>query len=443
MKIWYCATCGYEVESRGRCHRCRQKLVASPLPALEPAAAEDDEVGYRLEGWADRTRGRLIEALVAAGVRHRFEDDELVVGVDDEDRTDALVAEVGEGAADDEVAEDEWEDLGDATAGDAGTDVPGGGAGAGERAEAGDDLRTLWRAASRLRLDPTDMEADGDVAEVSATVFVLDEGPGADPETWAAIGRVTRRLLAALGADEALEDEIRREAAVLATLLGPVVGEGPATTNGASPTPAAAVPAAAGAPVAGTAVAAGPEEAAGDGDGDAAGDGDVDGEGEAVDDGRRLLGGGPETSYEVPGWLPDQRALLSVLLEERAIPHAWDGADLVVPSTDETEVEALFDRVGGVGDPDEEDEARYRALEELFAAVTRLAGAPDDEERSADVLERAGAVEGPTPFGFDDGRWLDLRRRTRTLADALEHGADTDTVAAQAAALRDLLRSLV
>ena len=75
-RIWYCRNCGYEVGSRGRCHLCRERLVASALPEL-PAGEEDDEVGYRLEGWADRERGRLIERLNELEIGHRFEDDEL------------------------------------------------------------------------------------------------------------------------------------------------------------------------------------------------------------------------------------------------------------------------------------------------------------------------------------------------------------------------------
>ena len=34
MKIWYCSNCGYEVTNRGRCHACKERLVASELPQL-------------------------------------------------------------------------------------------------------------------------------------------------------------------------------------------------------------------------------------------------------------------------------------------------------------------------------------------------------------------------------------------------------------------------
>ena len=92
-KIWYCPNCGYEVNSRGRCHSCRSRLVASALPELE-TGDEDDEVGYRLDDWVDRDRGRLIESLNTLEILHRFEDDELVVAADDEARVDDLIAEI-------------------------------------------------------------------------------------------------------------------------------------------------------------------------------------------------------------------------------------------------------------------------------------------------------------------------------------------------------------
>ncbi|MDQ2754525.1 MAG: hypothetical protein M3R71_03140, partial [Actinomycetota bacterium] len=92
-KIWYCPHCGYEVTARGKCHRCKDRLIASPLPELRPAA-DDDEVGYRLEDWTEQARGVLIGELIEAQILHRFEDDELVVSADDEAAVDDLVAEV-------------------------------------------------------------------------------------------------------------------------------------------------------------------------------------------------------------------------------------------------------------------------------------------------------------------------------------------------------------
>src|SRR5579859_3040561 len=98
-RVWYCATCGYEVDGGGRCHRCKERLISSPLAELAEGET-DDEVGYRLTGWEDSQRGELIEALIDNEVRHRFEGDELVVAGDDEAVADEIVAELTARAAD-------------------------------------------------------------------------------------------------------------------------------------------------------------------------------------------------------------------------------------------------------------------------------------------------------------------------------------------------------
>jgi hypothetical protein len=212
-KVWYCANCGYEVNSRGRCHNCGERLVASSLPELE-SGPDDDEVGYRLDMWDDPTRARLIEALINAGVRHRFEEEELVILAVDEAEVDHLVARVTGAVSDsryegyDDRDEEESEQTGDLE-GEEGTAVAG----------------QLYDAAKRLRDDPTDMLADAALSEASVAVFALDYIPGMDEDHLAAVGRVTRRLLGALGADEALEDDIRHQAEVLCRLVAPSAGE--------------------------------------------------------------------------------------------------------------------------------------------------------------------------------------------------------------------------
>ena len=90
----------------------------------------------------------------------------------------------------------------------------------------------LYEAAKRLRDDPTDMQADAALGEASAAVFAVDYLPDMDEDHLAAVGRVTRRLLGALGADEALEDEIRHQAEVLCRLVAPSAGESPGAEAG-------------------------------------------------------------------------------------------------------------------------------------------------------------------------------------------------------------------
>ena len=362
---------------------CRQRLVASPLPQLD-SGSDEDEVGYRLEGWGDRDRGRLIEQLNAHEILHRFEEDELVVEAEDEERVDDLVAvAVLPGDAEALEGGSGWQ------AGVADGEVPQAFAdGSVDDPSFMADVVLLADAARRLHLDPTDMLADSDVAEASTAVFVSDHFATMDEETWAAVGRVTRRLLGVLGAEEALEDQIRMEAGVLAKLLEPVA-------PGPDEPPLAPVPTVGG---------------------------------DEMD----------QTVYELDEWLPEQRAQLSLLLEQAGVAYEWDDDELVVAASSETDVEALFDLVGGT-DEEEDGEARYQAVAELFAACGRLAGDPDDEQRSAAVLQWARAAEGPPLLGMADIDWFRIMTRLRSLVEAIEGDEDAGTIRNVASELHELL----
>jgi hypothetical protein len=499
------------------------------MPELEPGS-DDDEVGYRLDEWADDARGRMIVELIDAGIPHRFEDDELVVDVADEGQVDELVARLADPATGDED-EDDLEDDGDFDGGDA--SVPGASSLSGwERPTT--EVIQLEAAAVRLSLDPTDMEADGEVAEASTAVFLVDDPPWADADTWAAVGRVTRRLMAALGSDDALEDEIRTQAGILARLLGPVVrpemsemaaaagaapapsdeGAGTLATAEAAPAPSDEAPITASGPAGSAGVSASTEPVGGSSEGGLvgpAGSGEPGWAGPAepgsvADEsagataagsngsypalgGADLLGGGDEaalggddplgggdpagaqetgtaigtgeeridtgtdgsvvsekrseTVYELGEWLPEQRAELAMLLDREGIAHSWDTENLVVDSDREADVEAVLDRIEAVDDPEADEEATYRALEELFAATDRLVGAPADVNRGKDVVRAVVVADGPTPVGLDDAQWWQIRQRARILADSIEHRAQTDVVLGEARTLRDLLRDLV
>ncbi len=410
-RIWYCRNCGYEVRSRGRCHNCREKLTPSALPELE-SRPEDEEVGYHIEGWPAPDRGRLIERLNDLGVVHRFEDEELVVDASDEDRVDDLVAVLSESLVGDDSVDagddTELDDL-DGSSGEPAGPSPAGRGGSGPTDPALDAaVRLLADAAARLRKDPTDMQADADVAEASAAVFLPDSYGPLDEDTWTAVGRVTRRLLSLLGADEALEEGIRSEAAVLEKLLVPVSDRFALGPEGAEVLGGAV----GGAPVAGVAPAG------------------LEGE---------------KTVYDVPDWLPEQRAQLGVLLEDAGIAYRWDGPELVVPADRESDVEELFNQVGGV-DPDEEeadDESRYQAVAELFAACRRLASEPADEQRQEIVLDWIRQSAGPPLLGMDDVDWFRISSHARTLEAAIEEGQDVDLIAREADTLHDMLRAVV
>lgn len=486
--VWYCPFCGYEVYRRGRCHQCRRPLVASSLPELEELDA-DDEVGYRLADWSDGDRGRLIVALNQREVRHRFEDDDLVVGADDEAKADALIDKVTARASRSDAADGDEEPDGE-----------------GLDEMQVDVIIPVYESAARLRADPTDMQADAILAEASAGVFLVENCPGLDEESWNAVGRVTRRLLAALGAEEALDDEIRTQAGVLHKLLEPAVGERSpfyleSDTNDRSPEeaeeaedetadtveepeaagqePADTVeePEAAAGEQAETAVDDEPEaapdaaadeppetadqEAEESDEDEAAGDEDAAAQADdwapdlEADDGEADHRNGSEpaartrgeTVYELGDWLPEQRALLSIDFEEAEIRHRWEGSDVVVAAADEARADAVFEDFETPYDGDD-DEVTYRAIEELFAATDRLANDPTDSERATAFVEAAPAADSAVPLGLDEALWLQVRSQTHRLVELVVSHDDYkkvnhDRVLPVAETLRNLLRSMV
>lgn len=55
--------------------------------------------------------------------------------------------------------------------------------------------------------------------------------------------------------------------------------------------------------------------------------------------------------YDVSGWNFDQRGELTEALADAALPHVWDGDELVVPEAVESAVDALFDELERVLGP--------------------------------------------------------------------------------------------
>jgi hypothetical protein len=393
--IWYCPTCGYEIQGRGgKCHNCREPMIESPLEELAEGDAEE-EVGYNLDEWEDAARGELIEALIERRFRHRFEGDELVVAADDEDDIDNLIANLGS----------------DATAGDAGDPLPG------------QVLTKLADAARRLVVDPTDMIADGDLAEAAAGVFAIDAVWGVDEDTWAAIGRVTRRLLGALGAEEALEEEITESATLLSRLLQDL--EGKVRGFGEPPAPPGA-----------------DATAGGTGEGD-----DAEGEGADEDGVEQAAGAEDEMVYELEDWRPEERAQISLMLERGQLAYHWEGSDLVVAAAHDEAVEAILAEVSRAeASPadDGDDETRYRRLSDLFGAADRLAGDADNDQKQEDLVGLATMIQNwATPFAVSDDEWWKIRLRAGDLADSIGQEASRTVIEDGATNLRDLLRKFV
>jgi hypothetical protein len=148
-----------------------------------------------------------------------------------------------------------------------------------------------------------------------------------------------------------------------------------------------------------------------------------------------------ELVYELAEWLPEQRVELSMLLESAGVAYNWDGPDLTVAEDYETEVDGLFEQVHGLLDDD--DEARYRSIEELFGAVDRLANDPGNEERRAIFLGAVAAVELPTPVGVDDSYWWRVRSQGHVVVGALDNGARNEDVSRESALLAEMLHEMV
>ncbi|HEX3539718.1 MAG TPA: hypothetical protein VHT75_04670 [Acidimicrobiales bacterium] len=393
--IWYCPTCGYELRGRGgKCHNCRQPLIESPLPPLAEGEA-DDEVGYNLDDWEDAARGELIAALIEHGFRHRFEGDEMVVAAEDEDEVDNLIARLGT----------------EGDAGDPDDDVPG------------DVLTRLLDASRRLEVDPTDMIADGDLAEAAAGVFAIDAVWGVDTETWAAVGRVTRRLLGALGADEALEEEIATSSALLTRMLVDLEGK----VRGFGEPPEAPVTEA--------------EEP------DATGTEEAEAASLSPGDSEAASGEEDEMVYELDDWRPEERAQISILLEKGRIPYQWEGSDLVVKATHDEAVEGILAEVtrsAAASTSEADDETRYLLMSDLFGAADRLAGDPENEVKQEDLVVLATMIQGwATPFAISDDEWWKIRLRAADLAESIDHQGSRAMIEDGAANLRDLLRKFV
>ena len=89
--------------------------------------------------------------------------------------------------------------------------------------------------------------------------------------------------------------------------------------------------------------------------------------------------------YELAGWTLDQQTAVAAVMAESGIPHAWEGADLVVHVDFEDQVDALIEpiegqpgdgplRLGPDGEPEEETEYDLTdwPTEDRLAVVERL-----------------------------------------------------------------------
>lgn len=163
-----------------------------------------------------------------------------------------------------------------------------------------------------------------------------------------------------------------------------------------------------------------------------------------------------EVVFELAEWGDEFRAALTKVLDERRVPHDWEGTDLVVDDVDADLVDAILDELEAtpldeivpvVDTPPAENEASYDDLSALFVAADRLLHAPDDPEVVNDFADAAAAVEATAPpFGVGDPEWTRVLAAAGAVVEAIEAEeaeVDPEPIARAARVLRDLLRPYV
>ncbi len=160
-----------------------------------------------------------------------------------------------------------------------------------------------------------------------------------------------------------------------------------------------------------------------------------------------------EVEYDLAEWEPAERVEATTALLAVDIPYRWEpDLVLVVPAVAEEEVDRLLDELDEVEELDaEEDEGEgdggaeaQAAMGDLFVAADRLQHDPSDARMVADALEAELVVaDSLPPYGVERPVWRRIQALAETLAGDLQEAADTETVAADARALREYLRDLV
>lgn len=173
---------------------------------------------------------------------------------------------------------------------------------------------------------------------------------------------------------------------------------------------------------------------------------------------RFLVPSGGEVQYVLAGWVLTDRTAVTSALVELDIAYRWEpGLVLVVPAAAGDHVGRLLDEIDGVptaaptpppGDvahSDDDDGSAQAAMAQLFDAADRLARAPADPSRAeAAVATAAAAVSrSACPYGLERSRWSEIQRLGSTLAAEVAAAAPEAAVAADADALRQLLRDYV
>ncbi len=161
-----------------------------------------------------------------------------------------------------------------------------------------------------------------------------------------------------------------------------------------------------------------------------------------------------DVRYALDDWAPADRAAITAALQEIDAPYRWEpGVVLAVPAAAESDLDRLFEHYEPVGEGDfgggEEDvdggEEAHAAMADLFLAADRLQRMPWDKALAADLSRAADAVgESLAPYGIEPKVWRHIQKMAAVAAgSASDAVVDDEVVAADARALRDVLRDYV
>jgi hypothetical protein len=206
--VWEAGTLVVNAADEARVDVLVEQVELSTLPPLDPTAPK---VVYEIDGWSDEQRGTLAEQLLAAGIAHRWDDDEnLVVLEEDEAAVDPLVDIVDDGALEGDDDEDD----------DAEGEVDG--------LAAQEAMSDLFVAADRLTHDPDDGNAVRTLTAACQRVEALPVPYGFTPADWRTIVERSAALREMVEreedaetdeAEESAEDDVVEAATTLRTLL--------------------------------------------------------------------------------------------------------------------------------------------------------------------------------------------------------------------------------
>ncbi len=196
-KVSWCPECLHEdVTGSRNCLNCGAALVASQVAYLPEADHDDDtvqEVEYRLDGWDDDQRRRLLTLLFDYRVAHRFEDGGLIVRAVDEELVDTLTSDAATG-------------VGPAAARTTGRADP----------EAAEPLSQLLEGARVVVRTPSAVD-DPAFVDAALAVLTMPAPFGIDHDQWDDAGELTHELVH--GSPGRGQAEVANRAASLARLI--------------------------------------------------------------------------------------------------------------------------------------------------------------------------------------------------------------------------------